>query len=138
MKQFFFQYTIRMKFQKCQPIKFVSNAVWSFPWKLSLSMYLNLELSNVALFPLLVVSNVLPWFWTLILSPLNLVIFRHYISLTWSPYLEHYFSIRLECHSLYIYHLFYLVKEVVLLSDSKKLLWNKKYIRIPSYRIYKI
>jgi hypothetical protein len=44
----------------------------------------------------------------------------------------------LERQSLHIYHLFYLMKEILLLSNSKKLPWGKKYLRVPPCRIFKL
>jgi hypothetical protein len=87
---------------------------------------------------LLAIYNVLTWFWTLILFLLNLVIFSH-------PYLIHMMSkfgifipLDLVQNYLYIYLLFYLVKEIVLLSNFEKLPWNKKHLNVPPSRIFKI
>jgi hypothetical protein len=63
--------------------KVVGNKLWHFfSWKLKLPLQINLELSHVALFLVLLLSHVLPCFPTLKLSSLYLVIFRH-------PYLIH-------------------------------------------------
>ena len=103
----------------------MSKKLWHFFFKnLKLPLHLNLELSNVAL------SHVLPYFPILMLSLLHLVIFRHsYLTQMKSD------SGNFQCHELvlhfsYIHRLDFSLKEIFLLSNSKKIMGSNKFCKV--------
>jgi hypothetical protein len=109
----------------------VSKKIWHFFYRnLKLPLHFNLELSHVAL------SHVLPYFPTLKLPSLHVVIFRH-------PHLTHMksnsnFSSAMNSthHFLHIYHLDFHLKKFFLPSKFEKILWSNKVMKVFPCRNY--
>jgi hypothetical protein len=81
-------------------------------------------------------SHMLPCFPIIILSLLNLMIFRHlyftHVKSDFRIFKCHEFNTLFSSHLLFGFHL----KKKILPSNFEKIIWSNKFPKVPPYRIY--
>ena len=105
-----------------------------FSKNLKLPLHFNLKIFHVALSHVSSLSHVLPYFPTLKQPSLCLVTLEIHISFIWSLNVEIFIAMNSINHSLYIYHLDFLLAKILLLSNSERILWSNKFFKVSPCR----
>ena len=111
----------------------MSKKLWHFFSRyLKLPLHLNLELTHVALSYVSPLFHVLHYFPNLKLSFLHQVMFKHPYLTYVNFYLEIFSAMNSTHHFLYIYCLDFYLKKIISPSSFEKILWNNKFLKVPT------